>query len=152
MEVYFLSAAKTEDARAVAERENASIRYEENLEYYANQFNNSIIPDELKDSYLDMVSNVFIKESQDMCSILLDTTCSATRQQRRGVKQAGFYVMLGTQATMPSVLFEIGFISNPEEEKLLNRSSYQKRLAQAIYDTIIKFKQRHERDLFLRSE
>ncbi|HUT62667.1 MAG TPA: N-acetylmuramoyl-L-alanine amidase [Anaerolineae bacterium] len=152
MEVYFLSAAKTEDARAVAQRENASIRYEENLEYYANQFNNSIIPDELKDSYLDMVSNVFIKESQDMCSILLDTTCSATRQQRRGVKQAGFYVMLGTQATMPSVLFEIGFISNPEEEKLLNRSSYQKRLAQAIYDTIIKFKQRHERDLFLRSE
>jgi len=99
-----------------------------------------------------MASNVFLKESQDLCGVLLDNVFKTTRQTNRGVKQAGFYVLAGTRTAMPSVLFEIGFISNPEEEKMLNRISYQKRLAQAIYDSIIKFKERHERGLFSRSE
>ena len=152
IEVYFLSAAKEEDAKAVAQRENASIKFEENLEHYGILFNNSSLPKDMEDILNDMVSNVFLKESQDMCNVLLDTTCSVTRQKKRGVKQAGFYVMLGTQATMPSILFEMGYISNPQEEKMLKRASYQKRLAQAIYDSIITFKKRHERGLFSRSE
>jgi len=152
IEVYFLSVAKEEDAKAVAQRENASIKFEENLEYYGILFDNSSLPKDMEDILNDIVSNVFLKESQDMCDLLLDTTCSVTRQKKRGVKQAGFYVMLGTQATMPSVLFEIGYISNIQEERLLKRTSYQKRLAQAIYDSIITFKKRHERGLFSRSE
>ncbi|MFC1608318.1 N-acetylmuramoyl-L-alanine amidase, partial [Candidatus Latescibacterota bacterium] len=76
---------------------------------------------------------------------------ASTKQKSRGVKQAGFYVMLGTQASMPSVLFEAGFISNPTEEKLLIRSSHRKRLAQSIYDSIIKFKKLAEKDLITMS-
>lgn len=47
-----------------------------------------------------------------------------------GVKQALFYVLLG--ATMPSVLVEVSFISNPIEEKLLSRTSYRMQIAEAI--------------------
>jgi len=150
-EVFFLSAARTKDAEEVARRENASIQYEENIDnykHYASLFNGSNLPSNFRDIWVEMASNVYLKESQDMCSILLETSCAATKLDRRGVKQAGFYVMLGTQAFMPSVLFEIGFISNPEEEKLLKRASYQKRLATSMYDAIMTFKKRHERGLF----
>ena len=71
-----------------------------------------------------------------------------TWSQKRGFKQAGFYVMLGTEAVLPSVVVEIGFISNAWEEKQLRRASYQKRLAEAIYDSIINFKQLSEKGLF----
>jgi N-acetylmuramoyl-L-alanine amidase len=145
MEVFFLSAAKTEDARMVAERENASVSYEDNPAASRRMLNESSL---LNDIERDMASNVFLKESQDMCSVLIDTTVPVTRQDNRGIKQAGFYVLAGTLPSMPSILFEIGFISNPEEERMLNRISYQKRLAQAMYDAIIKFKSRHERGLF----
>ena len=141
MEVYFLSAAKTENAQRVADLENASIRFEDNPEYYSD------ISDIQMKILLDMKSNVFLKESQDICKLVLDIASSSTRQQNRGVKQAGFYVMLGTQAAMPSILFEMGYISNSKEEKILRRVSYQKRVAGAIYDAIIEFKKRAERDI-----
>jgi N-acetylmuramoyl-L-alanine amidase len=105
----------------------------------------------LTDIERDMASNVFLKESQDLCTVLIDTAVPMTRQDNRGIKQAGFYVLAGTFSSMPSILFEIGFISNSAEERMLNRISYQKRLALAIYDAIIKFKSRHERGLFSRS-
>ncbi|HWR58427.1 MAG TPA: N-acetylmuramoyl-L-alanine amidase, partial [Thermodesulfovibrionales bacterium] len=47
-----------------------------------------------------------------------------------GVKQAMFFVLMG--ANMPSILAEVSFISNPEEEKLLSRESYRKILAGSI--------------------
>ncbi|MDP2983439.1 MAG: N-acetylmuramoyl-L-alanine amidase [Candidatus Latescibacter sp.] len=149
MEIFFLSAARTEDAKDVAQRENESVKYEDNPGLYRKLINDAGIVNDIQN---DMASNVFLKESQDLCSVLLDNVLKTTRQTNRGVKQAGFYVLAGTRTAMPSVLFEIGFISNPEEEKMLNRISYQKRLAQAIYDSIIKFKERHERGLFSRSE
>jgi N-acetylmuramoyl-L-alanine amidase len=148
IEVYFLSEAKTDDAKRVAERENAVIAFEDNPEQYAKLFDNDDITKELKEIQLGMVSSVFLKESQTMCSILLESSVTSTRQNNRGVKQAGFLVMNNTQAVMPSVLFEIGFISNPREEKLLRLASHQKRIASSIYDAIITFKKGVERDLF----
>ena len=147
--MFFLSAAKTADARNVAERENASVSFEENPAASRRMLNEKGLLNEIQN---DMASNVYLKESQDMCTLLLDHTIPVTRQTNRGVKQAGFYVLAGTQAAMPSILFEIGFISHPEEERMLNRVSYQKRLAQSIYDSIITFKERHERGLFSKSE
>ena len=140
MEIYFLSAAKTESAKRVAARENASIQFEDNPGYYSED------GDLLKKIMMGMASNEFLKESQYICRLMLERGISVTKQIDRGVKQAGFYVMLGTQAIMPSVLFEIGYISNPNEEKMLRRASYQKRVAEAMYDAIIDFKMRVERD------
>lgn len=149
MEVFFLSAAKTDDAKRVAERENASVEMEDNPAASRRMLSGNGLLDEIEH---DMATNVYLKESQDLCSVLLETTVPVTRQTNRGVKQAGFYVLAGTLSAMPSILFEVGFISNPEEETMLGRISYQKRLAQAIYDAIITFKVRHERGLFTKSE
>ena len=48
----------------------------------------------------------------------------------RGVKQAGFYVLGG--AAMPAILVEIGFVTNPKEEKRLKESRYRDEIARAI--------------------
>jgi N-acetylmuramoyl-L-alanine amidase len=148
MEVFFLSQAKTEDAKEVARLENEALKYEENLDSYSRFFDDKDLSKEMMDIHLDMFSNIYLWESQDMSRILIDTIAPMMDQENRGVKQAGFYVMLGTQAYMPSVLFEIGFISNPKEEVMLRRSTYQRKLAQGIYDSIIAFKKRHEGGLF----
>ena len=52
------------------------------------------------------------------------------REHDLGVKQALFYVLFG--ARMPSVLVEVSFISNPEEEHLLSEDSYRTKIAEAI--------------------
>lgn len=154
LEVYFLSVAKEENAKRVAERENSVIQFEDNPEFYSTLktlLDNQNLPKELKKIQGDMAYNVFLTESQNMCSIMMDSAISITRQSSRGVKQAGFYVMLGTQASMPSVLFEVGFISNPNEEKLLRLASQRKRIAQGIYDAVITFKKLAEKDLITMS-
>ena len=54
-----------------------------------------------------------------------------------GVKRAFFYVLINTQ--MPSILAEVGFISNPEEEKQLRTESYRQSIAEALYQGVKKY-------------
>lgn len=54
-----------------------------------------------------------------------------------GVKRAFFYVLMNTQ--MPSILAEVGFISNPEEEKLLRKDAYRQKIAEALYQGVKRF-------------
>jgi N-acetylmuramoyl-L-alanine amidase len=54
-----------------------------------------------------------------------------------GVKRAFFYVLINTG--MPSILAEVGFISNPAEEKLLRKRSYRQAIAEALYDGVKKY-------------
>jgi N-acetylmuramoyl-L-alanine amidase len=53
------------------------------------------------------------------------------------VKRAFFYVLINTE--MPSILAEVGFISNPDEEKLLQKDSYRQSIAEALYEGIKKY-------------
>jgi len=55
----------------------------------------------------------------------------------RGVKRANFYVLRET--SMPAILIELAFISNPTEEKLLGSPEFQKKCAQAIADGILNY-------------
>jgi N-acetylmuramoyl-L-alanine amidase len=54
-----------------------------------------------------------------------------------GVKRAFFYVLINTE--MPSILAEVGFISNPDEEKQLNKDSYRQAIAEALYQGVKKY-------------
>ncbi len=53
------------------------------------------------------------------------------RSKDRGIKQAPFVVLIG--ATMPSILAEVGFVSNPHDEKLMNRGEQRQRIAEALF-------------------
>lgn len=58
-------------------------------------------------------------------------------QKSRGVKKAPFVVLIGAQ--MPSILAEIGFVTNPREEALLKRPDYRQKLAESIYRGVAKY-------------
>ena len=62
-----------------------------------------------------------------------------------GVKQAGFYVLVG--ASMPNVLVELGFLSNKNEERYLRSLEGQNRIADALFKGIKEYKLRYEKTL-----
>ncbi|MFH1007819.1 MAG: N-acetylmuramoyl-L-alanine amidase [Candidatus Latescibacterota bacterium] len=138
-ETFFLSEAKTEDAMNVAQRENASLLYQEKAQLAASE-NFQLV----EDIRLGMLSNQFLKESQDLAALIQSDLSRTLQTKNRGVKQAGFYVMMGTEATMPGVLVEVAFLSNPYEEKLLKRTSFRKKAASAIFEGIKSFKMQNE--------
>ena len=142
-EVYFLSEAKTAQAAEVARRENAALDLERNGAGDGNEQNSELL--KIQHSLL---STAFLKESQDLAALVrAEIAQTMSVLDDRGVKQANFYVMLGTMGDMPSVLVEMGFISNPSEEKQLRSTAFQKKMAEAIYRGIRTFKLRYEQQL-----
>ncbi len=128
VEVFFLSVARTDDARAVEMMENAVVeKYEGGAEAVKRY-------DDLTYILMDMAQAEQLKESSYLAIKLQANLVRFSAAVDRGVKQAGFYVLRG--AFMPSVLVELGFLSNREEERKLNDPEYQKVLAEAIYEGI----------------
>ena len=84
-----------------------------------------------------MAQSGFAKQSEQFAALVQEEMDKRLQSKNRGVKQAGFYVLMG--ASMPNVLIELGFISNPNEEKKLNSSSYRDMLATSIYYAILKY-------------
>lgn len=134
--VYFLGPAKTEQARDVAHFENSVIKFEDSQNDYAGFSDASFI-------LAANAQNSYNKESQDLASIIDNKLQSECGSHSIGVRQAGFYVLYG--ASMPNILVETGFITNSSDRKKLSTSSYQSRLAKAIADGVIQFKNQYEK-------
>jgi N-acetylmuramoyl-L-alanine amidase len=75
------------------------------------------------------------------------TNCSL---ESNGIKQAGFYVLVG--ASMPSILVETGFISNKNDEAYLASKAGQKNIASAIFKSIESFKEEYDRNIQMEME
>jgi N-acetylmuramoyl-L-alanine amidase len=92
----------------------------------------------------DMAQASHLSQSSRLAEIFQEELLSATSadQVNRGIKQNSFRVLKG--ATMPAVLVEIGFISNPDEESLLENESHQDELAEALYRGVVRFKDEYE--------
>ncbi|MBN1561282.1 N-acetylmuramoyl-L-alanine amidase [candidate division KSB1 bacterium] len=137
--VYFLGPAKTNDAREVAQFENSVIQFEDSQNEYAN----------LSDAAFILAANAqnsYNKESQDFASMVDQEIKTQCGSRSHGVRQAGFYVLYG--ASMPNILVETGFMTNSYDRTNLNNPSYQRSLAKAITNGVIKFKDRYESTTF----
>ena len=90
--------------------------------------------------FWNMAQTAHLKQSSRLAEILQDELQAVTGTERvnRGIKQNSFRVLKG--ATMPAVLVEVGFISNPDEERLLVSPAYQDKLAEALYRGILRYK------------
>lgn len=135
-EVYILRPGKTEDAIRIAERENAVIKLEENYEERYKHLTD--------ESYIltAMAHNVYVKNSERFAEILSIEAKRTLDIKVNGVNQAGFYVLVG--ASMPSVLVEMAYLSNPEEEKYLRSETNQWKIARTIFNAVKKFKEEYE--------
>tara|TARA_Y100001970_G_C14223427_1_gene854067 strand:- start:1223 stop:2716 length:1494 start_codon:yes stop_codon:yes gene_type:complete len=135
-ETFLHSWDKTATAIDVAARENAVIRFEEKKVNYEKLSMERKIT-------ATMASSMFLKESEALAAAIQDELDKKLSVPNRGVKQAGFYVLSG--ASMPCVLIESGFISNPSEERNMKSPSHRKKIAEGIYSAILKFKNSREK-------
>ncbi len=121
VETYYLNFATTEEAMEVASRENA--------------FSQESLHD-LQDLIKKIARNDKVEESKELASDIQDSLTQrlqlVSRSERnRGVKKAPFVVLIG--ANMPSILSEISFVSNPNDEKLLRKADQRQRIADGLY-------------------
>jgi N-acetylmuramoyl-L-alanine amidase len=127
METFYLNFTDSKDALDVAARENASSQ-------------KSIF--ELQDIIQKITLHEKLDESREFASRIQAALYSFSSrnlpgQKNRGVKKAPFVVLIG--ANMPSVLAEIGFLSNSREETLLKKPDYRQKLAESLYRGISKY-------------
>ena len=138
-EVYLLRPGRTEEAIAIAERENSVIEMEEGYEEKYQQLTeeNFIL--------VAMAQSAHVKASEVFADLAQKEIESRTGIPNRGVKQAGFYVLVG--AAMPNVLVESAYLSNREDEKLLKSDSGQQKIADALFRAVKKYKEEYEKQL-----
>ena len=133
VETYFLSSEATDnEARAVAAFENGVIALEPHKPK----------EDILKSILWDMAQSQFQEESSHLAEILQDSLAQSLNLQNRGVKQAAFYVLGG--AAMPAVLVEVGFVTNPREERRLMDEAHRERVARALAAGLMNYKRRYD--------
>jgi len=132
-ETYVLGLHRTESQQKVAERENSIIHLEEDGGAKYDDFDLS--PDAIIARQIQL--SVFLDQSISFASKLQLEFKSIGRFDR-GVKQAGFLVLYKT--TMPSVLIETGFLTNPKEEKFLSITETQMQMANSMFIAFRKYK------------
>ncbi len=123
VETYFLSEARTEDARRVERMENAAVRFEQTGPGLDTG-------DPLSFILSDMQQNEHLRESSQLAEIIQRRLSAISPGPSRGVKQAGFRVLV--TAFMPAVLVEIGFGTNGREARYLSDPAKQDAIAAAI--------------------
>jgi N-acetylmuramoyl-L-alanine amidase len=138
-ETFVLGLHKNKANLEIAQKENAAIRYEDNPKKY-HGFNNS------PESYisLSLFQSPYLKESLDFANKIEQQFKTRAGRKARGVFQAGFLVLW--QTTMPSVLVETGFLSNPKEEAFLLSKTGQTYIASAIYRAFKAYKIEFEKE------
>ena len=135
METFTLGVSRSKENMEVAMLENSVILLEDDYEkkyegFDPNSTDSYIMFEFMKDQYMDRSVT---------CADLIQTNMiKASKRNDRGVRQAGFLVLRAT--SMPSVLIELGFISNKEEEKFLNDSDNQAKVCKAIYQAFANYK------------
>ena len=139
METFTLGVSRSKENMEVAMLENSVIKLEEDYEtkyegFDPNSVDSYIMFEFMKDQYTD--------RSITCADFIQTKMINTSKRNDRGVRQAGFLVLRAT--AMPSVLVELGFISNKDEEKYLNNNENQVKLATAIFNGIKEYK--HELD------
>ncbi|MGE4553407.1 MAG: N-acetylmuramoyl-L-alanine amidase [Desulfovibrionaceae bacterium] len=132
LEVYSLNLAKNQDAIRVAAKEN------------------SVDPKQISDlQYIlsDLMLSSKIEESSDLAEVEQGAIIKRVRPKYgindHGHREAPFYVLMG--AKMPAVLIEMGYLTNPDEARLMKKDSFIKVMAQGIADGVADYKRKIER-------
>jgi N-acetylmuramoyl-L-alanine amidase len=138
-EIYLLRPGRTEEAVAIASRENAVIQLEEGYkERYQKLTEEEFI-------IVTMAQSAYMKQSEQFAESAANSMAKRLRIRNSGVKQAGFYVLVG--ASMPNVLVELGYLSNRNEEQFLRSEDGQDRIADAIFRGVKEYKMKYEQSL-----
>lgn len=138
-ETFVMGLHKSEESLKTAMRENASIYLEENYEK-----NYAGFDPKNPDTYiaLSLRENIFLDQSLSIAKNVQDEFRARVGRKDRGVKQAGYYVIAFTN--MPSILVELGFLTNAQEEDFLHSADGKTYMASAIYRAFKAYKEKTE--------
>jgi N-acetylmuramoyl-L-alanine amidase len=134
-ETYFLSEAKTEDARRVEQMENEVVKFETRTSGPSS--------DALSFVLNDMAQNEHLREANELADLIQTRLARIHPGPSRGVKQAGFRVLV--TAFMPAVLVEIGFGSNPADAAFMTDRKHVDEMSAAIADAVVEYLKGYER-------
>ena len=140
-EVYLLRPGRTHEAIQIAARENGVIQYEDNPKRYEKLTDENFI-------LVSMAHSSYMKYSEKFSDLLDKQFGNKLDFGSRGIKQAGFYVLVG--ASMPSVLIETGFLTNPKDAAYLKSENGQVKIAESILNAIKKYREYYQQ--FMLSE
>lgn len=127
VETFILGTDRMEANLDVAMRENAVMKLESDYKTTYQGFDPNSI-----DSYImfELMQNSYMDQSLRFAEQVQQRFVGHLNRSDRGVRQAAFWVLLKTAC--PSILFEMGFISNPEEERFLNKPASMAQMANAL--------------------
>jgi N-acetylmuramoyl-L-alanine amidase len=134
-ETYFLAEAKTEDEKRVEAMENEVIKFETRVD--------ATRDDPLGFIIRDMAQNEHLRESSRLADLVQRGLKSVHPGPDRGVKQAGFRVLV--TAFMPAVLIEIGYGTNPSDAGWMTTPARQREMAESIADAAVAYLAEYER-------
>lgn len=133
-ETYFLGLERSESALRVMERENKIVNPD-------GEGRATLTQEEL--AIYELANSGYIASSEKLAGMIESQFKNRAQRHSRGVKQARFVVLY--QASMPAVLIETGFLSNPSEARYLNSDRGQTLIASAIFRAIRNYKMQFER-------
>ena len=139
-EVFVLGMHRSDDNLAAAKRENSVIFLEED---YAIRYAGFDPNDPVSYIIFEFLANEHLDRSIHFASLVQHQLVGRANRINRGVRQAGFLVL--REVAMPSVLVELGFISNPVEERFMMSREGQTILANAIYEGFRQYLADHQR-------
>lgn len=139
-ETWIMGVSRSSKNLAVAKKENAAILLEAD---YGKNYNN--FDPNSTESYImfELLQNSYRDQSMSLANSVQNQFTSRVHRVNRGVKEAGLLVLV--YSAMPSILVELGFISNPAEEKFLMSEEGQDYMASAIYRAFRDYKLAIER-------
>lgn len=134
-ETFTLGLHRSQENLEVARKENAVILLEDDYSTNYEGFN----PKEAE-SYImfESMQSEYQEQSIDFAARIQEQFSQNLQLNNRGVKQAGFLVL--RRASMPSVLVEVGFISNPNERKFMVSEAGKEKITQSVFDAFKSYK------------
>ncbi len=138
-ETYTLGMHRAKDNLDVAMRENSVISMEQDYQQTYQGFD-----PKSSESYIifEFIQGKNMERSVDLARFIQRSVCSKAERPDKGVHQAGFLVLRET--SMPSCLIELGFITTPDEEQVLNTESKVDDIAKAIYEGFAQYKEKYD--------
>ncbi len=142
METYTLGMHRAADNLAVAKRENEVILQEKDYQTRYQGFDPNS-----SESYIifEFMQDNNMHKSVELAKYVQRSVCSTASRPDKGVKQAGFLVLRET--SMPSCLIELGFISTPSDEQLLNDDKRIDDIARGIYQAFAQYKNKYDNNI-----
>ena len=141
-ETYTLGMHRAKDNLDVAMRENSVISMEKGFEQTYEGFD-----PKSSESYIifEFIQGKNMERSVELARMIQRSVCDGGCRPDKGVHQAGFLVLRET--SMPGCLIELGFITTPDEERLLNDNAKVDDIAKGIYEAFAKYKNKYDRSV-----